>query len=80
MNMNQHNTQTALQRVVDDWLYNISDGNLICVCSFYIMKCFDTINHGILLDKKNLDLKIMLEIGFNHILTKGIKLYHAKIK
>ena len=24
--MNQHNTQTALHRVVDDWLYNISDG------------------------------------------------------
>ena len=24
---NQHNTQTALHRVVDDWLYNISDGN-----------------------------------------------------
>ena len=25
---NQHNTQTALQIVVDYWLYNISDGNL----------------------------------------------------
>ena len=31
---NQHNTQTALHRVVDDWLYNISDGNLTGVCSF----------------------------------------------
>ena len=35
---NQHNTQTALHRVVDDWLYNISDGNLTGVCSFDITK------------------------------------------
>ena len=48
---NQHNTQTALHRVVDDWLYNISDGNLTGVCSFDITKCFDTINHTILLKK-----------------------------
>ena len=45
---NQHNTHTALHRVVDDWLYNISDGNLTGVCSFDITKCFDTINHTIL--------------------------------
>ena len=48
---NQHNTQTSLHRVVDDWLYNISDGNLTGVCSFDITKCFDTINHAILLKK-----------------------------
>ena len=48
---NQYNTQTALHRVVDDWLYNISDGNLTGVCSFDITKCFDTINHTILLKK-----------------------------
>ncbi len=49
---NQHNTQTALHRVVDDWLYNISDGNLKTgVCSFDITKCFDTINHAIRLTK-----------------------------
>ena len=28
LDRNQHNTKTALHRVVDDWLYNISDGNL----------------------------------------------------
>ena len=33
---NKHNTQTALYRVVDDWLYNVSDGNLTGVCSFDI--------------------------------------------
>ena len=41
--MNQHNTQTALHRVVDDWLDNVSDGNLTGVFSFDITKCFDTI-------------------------------------
>ena len=46
---NQHNTQTALHRVVDDWLDNVSDGNLTGVCSFDITKCFDTINHAIFL-------------------------------
>ena len=45
---NQHNTQTALPRVVDDWLCNISDGNLTGICSFDMTKCFDTINHAIL--------------------------------
>ena len=43
---NQHNTQTALHRVVDDWLDNISDGDLTGVCSFDITKCFDAINHA----------------------------------
>ena len=48
---NQHNTQTALHRVVYDWLYNISYGNLTGVCSFDITKCFDTINHSLRLKK-----------------------------
>ena len=49
--MIQHNTQTALHRVVYDWLYNISNGNLNGVCSFDITKCFVSINHAILLKK-----------------------------
>ena len=47
----QHNTQTALHRVIDDWLCNMSDGNLTALCSFDITKRFDTINHSILLKK-----------------------------
>ena len=47
----QHNTQTALHRVIDDWLCNMSDGNLTAVCSFDITTCFYTINHSILLKK-----------------------------
>ena len=44
----QHNTHTALHRVIDDWLCIMSDGNhLTAVCSFNITKCFDTINHFI---------------------------------
>ena len=49
--MKQHDTQTALHKVIDDWLYNMSDGNLTGVCSFDITKCFDTINHVILIKK-----------------------------
>ena len=49
--MTQHNTQTALHKVIDDWLYNMSDGNLTGVRSFDITKCFDTINHAILIKK-----------------------------
>ena len=30
---------------------NMSDGNLTAMCSFDITKCFDTINHSILLKK-----------------------------
>ena len=47
----QHSTQTALHKVVDDWLYNITDGLHTTVCSFDIRKCFDTINHSILCKK-----------------------------
>ena len=47
----QHNTHTALHRVIDDWLCNMSDGNLTAVCSFDITKCFNTINQSILLNK-----------------------------
>ena len=44
----QHNTQTALHKVIDDWFYNMLDGNLTAVCSLDINKCFDTINNFIL--------------------------------
>ena len=48
----QHNTQTALHRVIDYWLCNnVRRRNLTVVCSFDITKCFDTINHSILLKK-----------------------------
>ena len=68
---NQHNAQTALHRVVDDWLDNVSDGNLTGVCSFDITKCFDTINHAILLKK-------MCFYGFNDHTSKWFQSYLNK--
>ena len=68
---NQHNTQTALHRVVDDWLDNVSDGHLTGVCSFDITKCFDTINHAILLKK-------MYFYGFNDHTSKWFQSYLNK--
>ena len=47
----QHNTQTALHRVVDSWIDNVCDGLLTGVCFLDIRKCFDTINHELLKEK-----------------------------
>lgn len=46
-----HNTQTALCRVIDDWLDCLCDDMYIGVCMLDIKKCFDTINHTILCQK-----------------------------
>ena len=46
-----HNTQTCLHRVVDDWLENVGDNLLTGVCLLDIKKCFDSINHELLLYK-----------------------------
>ena len=66
---NQHNTQTALHRVVDDWLDNVSDGNSTGVCSFDITKY--TINHAILLKK-------MSFYGFNDHTSEWFQSYLNK--
>ena len=46
-----HSTQTSLHRVIDDWLDNINEDQITGVCLLDISKCFDTINHSILLQK-----------------------------
>ena len=46
-----HNTQTSLHRVVDDWLDNMSDDLVTGVCLLDIKKCFDSIDHDILINK-----------------------------
>ena len=46
-----HNTNTALHKVIDDWLYNMADGLFTAICYFDIKKCFDNIDHEIILKK-----------------------------
>ena len=48
-----HSTQTSLHNTVDEWLQNIDDQLLTAVCFLDISKCFDTIDHSILLNKLN---------------------------
>ena len=52
--LKHHNTQTALHRVTDDFIDNISCNTFTGVCSFDIKKCFDSIDHDLLLTKMKL--------------------------
>jgi hypothetical protein len=49
--LKNHSTQTSLHRVIDDWLENINEGLLTGACFLDIQKCFDTIDHDLLLAK-----------------------------
>jgi hypothetical protein len=49
--LSKHSTVTALHKVTDEWLTNIDEGLITCVCFFDITKCFDAINHSVLLFK-----------------------------
>ena len=49
--LKRHSTQTSLHRVIDDLLENINEGELTGACLLDISKCFDSINHEILLKK-----------------------------
>ena len=46
-----HNTQTSMHKVVEDWLDACEDKLLTGLCLLDISKCFDTIDHTILLEK-----------------------------
>jgi hypothetical protein len=52
--LKNHNTQTALHRVIDDWTDNVCSNSYTGVCSFDIKKCFDTIDHELLIRKLQL--------------------------
>ena len=64
----QHNTQKSLHRVVDDWLENMGDKLYTALCFLDIRKCFDTINHAILLDK-------LIKYGINGKMCEWVKSY-----
>ena len=49
--MKHHSTQTSLLHVIDSFLDNINHGELTGVCFFDLAKCFDTIDHELLLYK-----------------------------
>ena len=46
-----HSTQTSLHRVIDDWLENVNESQITGICMLDIAKCFDTIDHDLLLKK-----------------------------
>lgn len=58
-----HSTQTSLHRVMEDWYDAINHDEIIGVCYLDISKCYDTIDHSILINKltkygiKNKELK-----------------------
>ena len=58
--LKRHYTQTCLHRLVDDILENRNQGEVTGLCFLDIQKCFDTIDHSILLDK-------MYHYGFRNI-------------
>lgn len=49
--LKQHSTQTSLHRVFDDWLENVNEDLITGACLLDISKCFDTIDHTLLLKK-----------------------------
>ena len=49
--LKHHSTVTALHKVTDNLLNNIDEGLITCVCFFDIAKCFDSLDHSILLSK-----------------------------
>ena len=49
--LKRHFTQTSLHRVIDDWLEVVNDHAITGACLLDISKCFDSINHTILLKK-----------------------------
>ena len=64
----KHSTETALVDMVDDWLTNINSGKMTGVAFIDLRKAFDTVNHGILIDKLRL-------IGASSITLKWFRSY-----
>lgn len=58
-----HSTSTCLHNTIDEWLQNMDDKLYTGICFLDISKCFDTIDHNILLMKlqkygvRNIELK-----------------------
>ena len=48
-----HSTVTALLEATDNWAFNIDSGNVNAVVLLDLEKAFDTLDHNILLSKRN---------------------------
>jgi exonuclease III len=46
-----YSTQTSLHRIIDDIYEAMDEGEITAACFIDITKCFDSIDHGLLLDK-----------------------------
>ena len=49
--LKNHSTVTSLHRPIDDWYEALNEGEYIMACFLDVQKCFDSINHSILLQK-----------------------------
>ena len=61
--LKKHSTITSLHKVIEDWIDNVSDKLLTGICLLDISKCFDTIDHEILLNK-------LRQYGINNVQQK----------
>ena len=74
--LKRYSTQTSLHRVIDDWLDQINDNSLTGACLLDISKCFDSINHQILLKKLEMHGITGKELNwFSNYLKTVSKLY-----
>ena len=63
-----HSCQTALIKLINDWLKHIDQGNIVGAILFDLKKAFDVVDHEILLQKLALyGIKARLLIGLGHI-------------
>ena len=52
--LKNHSTVTCLHRIIDDWYEAMNEREYIMSCFFDVQKCFDSINHDILIKKLSL--------------------------
>ena len=73
--MKLHSTQTSLHNVIEYVLDNINENEINGICMFDLAKCFDTIDHKLLLKKlANMALVALNYNGLQIISMNELKL------